>query len=90
MQLYVTNFNGKSESEMQKHNGFEHWDINFHVEDYLKIFPKDKLVYLTSESDNIVTELNPDKVYIIGGLVDHNSHKVIICMNKESLPIINF
>ncbi|GJQ78995.1 hypothetical protein Trydic_g156 [Trypoxylus dichotomus] len=75
MQLYITNFNGRSKSEMEKHNGYEHWDMHFRSEDYLEIFPKEKLVYLSSESDNVITELLQDKVYIIGGLVDHNSHK---------------
>ncbi|KRT78444.1 hypothetical protein AMK59_8009 [Oryctes borbonicus] len=75
MQLYITNFNGRSKSEMEKHNGYEHWDMHFRSEDYLEIFPKDKLIYLSSESDNIISELYQDKVYIIGGLVDHNSHK---------------
>lgn len=77
MQLYLTSFKGRNKEEMSRHHGYENWDINFHSENYLEIFPKEKLVYLTSESDNIITELEDDKVYIIGGLVDHNSHKVI-------------
>lgn len=81
MQLYLTNFEGRAKEEMAKHNGYENWDINFRAESYLKLFPKDKLVYLTSESNKVITELQEDKVYIIGGLVDHNSHKGI-CYKK--------
>lgn len=77
MQLHVTSFDGRSKEEMAKHNGYENWDIYFHKEDYIDLFPKDKLVYLTSESDRIITELSQDKFYIIGGLVDHNAHKVM-------------
>lgn len=81
MQLYLTNFEGRAKEEMAKHNGYEHWDINFSAESYLKLFPKEKLVYLTSESNKIITELREDSVYIIGGLVDHNAHKGI-CYKK--------
>lgn len=76
MQLHLTNFDGRAKEEMAKHNGYENWDMYFHSESYLEVFPKENLVYLTSESDNIITELREDKIYIIGGLVDHNFHKV--------------
>lgn len=76
MQLYLTNFEGLCKDEMSKHIGYENWDINMRSESYLKIFRFNKLVYLTSESPNIITELQDEKVYVIGGLVDHNSHKV--------------
>lgn len=76
MQLHLTKFEGRAKEEMSKHNGYQNWDIYFHSQDYTDIFPKENLVYLTSESDNVITELKEDKIYIIGGLVDHNSHKV--------------
>lgn len=79
MQLHVTSFAGRSKDEMAKHHGYENWDINFHSRDYLEVFPKEKLIYLTSESDNVISQLEDDKIYIIGGLVDHNFHKVSDC-----------
>nr|CAH7749897.1 unnamed protein product [Callosobruchus chinensis] len=81
MQLHLTSYGGRSKKEMERHHGYEHWDLNFHSEDYLDIFPKSKLVYLSSESDNVLHTLEQDKIYIIGGLVDHNAHKGI-CYDK--------
>ncbi|KAJ6114649.1 hypothetical protein N7486_000427 [Penicillium sp. IBT 16267x] len=40
--------------------------------------PEDgEIIYLSSDSDNTLTELKPYDTYIIGGLVDKNRHKAI-------------
>lgn len=75
MQFSLTSFDGKAKEDMEKHNGYEHWDVKFHAESYLSVYSKEKIVYLTSESENIIDCLEQDHVYVIGGLVDHNSHK---------------
>ncbi|KAJ0180479.1 hypothetical protein K1T71_003883 [Dendrolimus kikuchii] len=75
MQFHITSFGGKSKHDISRHNGYENWDVEFHEKAYLDIFPKDKIVYLTSESDNVIENFEEDTFYIIGGLVDHNQHK---------------
>ena len=79
MQMFVTGFVGQCESEMKKHSGYENWDCHFSKESYTEVFghlPKNNIVYLTSESENVVGDsLDESKVYVIGGLVDHNNQK---------------
>lgn len=41
-----------------------------------KLFKAEELVYLTSESPNVLENICESKVYVVGGLVDHNSYKV--------------
>ena len=53
-----------------------HVQINFKEESYEELFGKTDVVYLSSESPNVLHTLEENKVYVIGGLVDHNHEKV--------------
>jgi len=75
LQLYMTSFEGVVKTELSKNDGYENWDFNFDDRRYDQICGKENIVYLTSDSENVVTALENDKYYIIGGLVDHNHHK---------------
>ena len=80
MQFHVTGIKegSRGEAEMAKHEGYRNWDAHFHAEDYDAALPKDKVVYLSSESENVLSDLEPEKYYVIGGLVDHNAHKGLV------------
>jgi tRNA (guanine9-N1)-methyltransferase len=39
--------------------------------------PKDQLVYLTADSETLIQDLSPGSIYLIGGIVDHNRHKLL-------------
>ncbi len=55
---------------------FSSFQVNIHTNHYREVFDCDKVVYLTSESENVVEKLEDDMIYVIGGLVDHNHSKV--------------
>uniref|UniRef100_A0A914HDX8 tRNA (guanine(9)-N(1))-methyltransferase n=1 Tax=Globodera rostochiensis TaxID=31243 RepID=A0A914HDX8_GLORO len=65
LQFFVVNLDGK---------GRKRQPLN-------KLWPVDEIVYLTADSDNVLTELDVEKVYVIGGLLDHNHHKGL-CMRR--------
>lgn len=54
-------------------------------EHFAEIVAQEELVYLTSDSPTELKELDLNKAYVIGGLVDHNHHKVARC--EAVLPL---
>ena len=44
--------------------------LHLHQENYLDLYPKDRLVYLTPHCRNELKEFDHDAVYIVGGVVD--------------------
>ena len=60
---------------MSKNDGFRNWDLHFREERYDTVFSSDKIVYLSSEAEDVLDILQPHTAYVIGGLVDHNHHK---------------
>lgn len=43
--------------------------------------PSSHLVYLSADSEEELTTLSPNEIYVIGGIVDRNRHKML-CQNK--------
>ncbi|KAL7638885.1 UNVERIFIED_CONTAM: hypothetical protein RMT77_010419 [Armadillidium vulgare] len=54
---------------------YKKWDVFWHEDFYGNLFDKKDIVYLTSDSENILESLDDSKVYVIGGILDHNSLK---------------
>jgi tRNA (guanine9-N1)-methyltransferase len=75
LQFYVTNFSGKAKEQFARTTPYDKWDVNFHEANHMDVFPKEDLIYLTSDSDNVLSTLDHSKVYVIGALVDHNRYK---------------
>ncbi|XP_057712289.1 RNA (guanine-9-)-methyltransferase domain-containing protein 2 [Corythoichthys intestinalis] len=89
VQFYLTSLGGQLKQSMdEKDKGWINWkDIIIKLEHFTEVVDKDDLVYLTSDSPNILTELDLKKAYVIGGLVDHNHHKGITLDRAKALGI---
>ncbi|KAJ7118589.1 guanine-1-methyltransferase-domain-containing protein [Mycena crocata] len=87
--LLFTSLNGKSLTRLESMNdsGYTRWDnTEWWSEGYERLWAEDPavkqtVVYLTADSDDELTELKPDEVYVIGGICDHNRLKNE-CLNK--------
>ena len=98
LQLCLTSFSVQiKELFIKLQPGLINWDLRMEDSNYLDVFGKENIVYLTSDSTNILSTLDENKVYIIGGLVDHNQHKGLCYKMAEEnliahaqLPIDNF
>ncbi|XP_038124384.1 RNA (guanine-9-)-methyltransferase domain-containing protein 2 [Cyprinodon tularosa] len=89
VQFYVTSLGGQlKQSFDDKDKGWVNWKgITFKAEHYSEVVAKGELVYLTSDSPNVLEELDQSKAYVIGGLVDHNHHKGITYERAKELGI---
>lgn len=66
-------------------------------ESYLDLFPLEAIVYLTPDSENVLEDIDPSKVYVLGGLVDESIHKQLTLrrareqhLHTARLPIREF
>lgn len=58
-----------------KNDGFAHYRVNMTNSSHLEIFPPEKIIYLTPDSDSVLMSLEDDRVYVLGGLVDESPNK---------------
>ncbi|KAF0378038.1 tRNA m1G methyltransferase Trm10 predicted [Gigaspora margarita] len=71
---YGQRIQNRFDTKIQSHINWK--DVVFDTKSYLERFDKDDLVYLTADATDVIDELDENKVYIIGGIVDKNRHKV--------------
>uniref|UniRef100_A0A8D0C4M6 tRNA methyltransferase 10 homolog B n=1 Tax=Salvator merianae TaxID=96440 RepID=A0A8D0C4M6_SALMN len=84
--LYFTGFLKNSpiyEACLRMNDGFLNYHVDATPDSYLDLFPLGTIVYLTPDSENALEEIDPQKVYILGGLVDESIQKRLTFQEAE-------
>lgn len=90
--LDVASISDELLENLGRQTGFAEWKASFQTRSLEKLiaegrYARDKLVYLTSDSDCTIEHLDPTDVYIIGGLVDRNRCKNASLGRAEALGL---
>ncbi|KAL3627270.1 hypothetical protein CASFOL_028633 [Castilleja foliolosa] len=87
--IWLTGCQGEMHNQLLRIPGYDKWAIEKEEGSYVDAFKdqKEHLVYLTADSENVLDELDPKSVYIIGGLVDRNRWKGITMKKAEEQGI---
>lgn len=77
--LWLTGCRGEMQMQLERLPGFDKWLIERENRSYIEALEhqKENLVYLTADAETVLDDLDPKKIYIIGGLVDRNRWKGI-------------
>ncbi|CAF3498975.1 unnamed protein product [Rotaria sordida] len=75
--VYLCNLShhGRLEAEFTRRASLENMCFEFTELNYLDIFPHDKLIYLSPDSNVEMTSFDHDAIYIIGGIADRTGKK---------------
>ncbi|XP_052223250.1 tRNA methyltransferase 10 homolog B-like [Dreissena polymorpha] len=76
--IYLTGLKkgGQLYQEMvNKNSGFENYLIDLAEKTHVELFPLDRIVYLSPDSCTPLDDIDQEKIYVIGGLVDEGIKK---------------
>ncbi|XP_056375233.1 tRNA methyltransferase 10 homolog B isoform X2 [Hyla sarda] len=79
--LYLTSFVENSllyYECVRMNDGFVHYLVESTEDSFLDLFPLETIIYLTPDSDCVLENIDPAKVYVLGGLVDESVQKCSI------------
>jgi len=83
--VYLCNLSptGRLQAEFNRRAPLESLCVEATPSSYLDLFPKEKLIYLSPDSNVEMTEFDHDAIYIIGGIIDVGRMKLFcFCLRK--------
>ncbi|CAD5111435.1 DgyrCDS743 [Dimorphilus gyrociliatus] len=88
--LHITGVDKESELYKQcseKNEGFEDYLMTISEKKHFELFDKEKLIYLTPDSDTPLTEIDSSKIYVISALVDETVEKNVTLNSAKAIGI---
>lgn len=65
-------------SALKHFEGFRKFPFPIHeTAHWSAVFPKEQVVFLTADAEEVLKDFEPDTVYVVGAFVDHNQHKCL-------------
>lgn len=74
------------ELEMQMRN-FSKLPLKVHTVDITEVFPKEQLVYLSPDAEDVLTDFNVNDRYIVGSIVDKGTQMPLTLAKAKKLQI---
>eukprot|EP00760_Papus_ankaliazontas_P001912 PhM_4_TR10731/c0_g2_i1/m.67339/K15445/TRMT10A, TRM10, RG9MTD2; tRNA (guanine9-N1)-methyltransferase len=78
---------GEVERILLAYPGAERWVVRPEPAKITEVFPPERLVYLTADTETVLWDLVPSDVYVIGGFVDRNRHKGLTAKKAADLGL---
>ncbi|KAK8792169.1 hypothetical protein WA171_002424 [Blastocystis sp. BT1] len=95
LRLCLSSVNGIIKEKLEKIQGFSNWYVDPFESDFMTknnddssySYPKDHIIYLSADAEEVLTELDSSYLYIIGGIVDRNRYKNLTFDKAKRLGI---
>ncbi|KAJ0055766.1 hypothetical protein NL108_011419, partial [Boleophthalmus pectinirostris] len=89
--LFLTNLREDSRLYrecVRMNDGFLNYSMDITEESCLDLFPPETIVYLTPDAEQALQCVDPDKVYVLGGLVDESIQKKLSLGRASELSVL--
>lgn len=84
VKLHLTSYRGAAAEALKRVSG-DDWKVFRHEAPFHEVFDKSKLVYLSPDATEVLSTLNENDIYVIGGLVDDNKLLVRVSFPDDFL-----